>query len=152
MLVASRTWLQERGYRLIESRGPEAMDQGFDFYAGDLLSIRLTADRSQWFVEVRPGPDEPDAFGWEGWFTLEAWSDCLGVPVLFHDNRPKLTDDDRIEVLANSWWLQPQLDYLRDNLSEIEQASSREHIEEKRKRLSAAQRQLSASPPRKSGD
>lgn len=147
LLVASRTWLQQRGYRLIESRGPEGMEQGFDLYAGDRLGIRLSADRGQWFLDVRPGSGRPDALDWEGWFTLEAWSGCLGARVLFHDSRRRLTDADWVEVLANSWWLEPQLDYLRDHLGQIEDACSPDRIGATQDCLSADQRQLWAFPP-----
>lgn len=105
------------------------MDQGYDVHAGDLLGIRIIADRSQWLVELRPGPDAPDANGWEGWFSLEAWSSCLGSPMLFHDARPAITDEDRVEVLANSWWIEPQIAYLREHLSDIERACSPDRID-----------------------
>lgn len=147
MLVASRTWLGERGYRLIESSGPGGMEQGFDLYAGERLGIRLSADRGQWLVELHTGPGGPDAVGWEGWFNLEAWSQCLGGLVLFHDKRPALSDRDRAEVLANSWWLEPQLDYLRAHLDQIEARCLPETIEATRECLSGAQRELAASPP-----
>src|SRR4051794_24614624 len=73
---------------------PRRHEAGFDVYAGDQLGIRIVADRGQWFVEVHPGADGVSAVGWEGWFTLEAWSACLGEPVVFHDTRPTLTDED----------------------------------------------------------
>lgn len=129
LLLSSRGWLVERGYRLLETRGPEGMDSGFDLYTGGQLGIRVTADRGQWWIEAHPGPAHIDAFGWDGWFNLEAWSTCLGAPVLFHDTRPKLTDEDWAAVLTNSWWLEPQMDYLRDHLAEIEQACAPERLE-----------------------
>lgn len=141
------TWLGDRGYRLLESRGPEGMDQGFDLYAGDHVEIRIIADRSQWFIEVRPGTEAVDASGWEGWFNLEAWSTCLGAPATFHDTRPTLTDEDRTIVLANSWWLQPQLDFLRAHLSEIEDACQADRMRATLACLADAQRRLSAFPP-----
>jgi hypothetical protein len=147
LLMSARTWLRERGLRLVESRGPEGMDQGFDLYADNRLGTRIIADRSQWFVEVHPGAENLDAAGWRGWFGLEAWSTCLGSPVLFHDTRPTSTDKDWAAALANSWWLEPQLDYLRDHLAEIQQACSPAHVEATVACLSEAQRRLSAFPP-----
>jgi hypothetical protein len=145
-LVAARTWLDDRGLRLTESRGPEGMDQGFDVYAGDRLGLKILADRSQWFVEVRPGTEGIDAGASDEWFTLEAWSVCLGAPVLFHDPRPGRMED-WAAVLANSWWLEPQLDYLREHFDQIEGACSAEHVEATIACLSTAQRGLSAFPP-----
>ena len=66
LLVAALKWLRDRGYRLLDSRGPEGMEQGFDVYAGEQLGIRIVADRGQWFLEVHPGADGRDAVGWEG--------------------------------------------------------------------------------------
>jgi hypothetical protein len=126
LLVFARAWLGERGYLLIDSRGPEGMEQGFNVYLGDRLGIRMVVDRGSWDVEVHPGPQGVDVFHWQRWFNMEAWSVCLGEPVLFHDPRPTLTDDDWYVVLANSWRLQPQLDYLRDHLSAIEGACAPE--------------------------
>jgi hypothetical protein len=147
LLVAARTWLRDRGYRLLDSRGPEGMEQGFDVYAGDGLGLRIIADRGQWFVEVHPGADGIDAAGWEGWSTLEAWSTCLGEPVTFHDTRPTFTDEDRAAVLANSWWLQPQLDYVQDHLTQIERACQPDRVEATLRCLGDAQRRQSAFPP-----
>jgi hypothetical protein len=61
LLVAARKWLRDRGYRLLDSRGPEDMEQGFDVYAGEQLGIRIVADRA---VDgrtdgFRPYPTEP---------------------------------------------------------------------------------------------
>lgn len=95
------------------------MDQGGDSYANDWLGIRVVADRSQWYVEVHPETDGIDAGGWKGWFSLEAWSACLGQPTLFHDPRPKLTDQDWVAVIENSWRLEPQLGYLREHLDDF---------------------------------
>jgi hypothetical protein len=148
LLVAARTWLRGSGFRLLDSRGPEGMDQGFDVYADNRVGIRIMADRSQWFVEIHPGAEGIDAVGSQGWFTLEAWSTCLGTTVLFHDNTPTLTDLDWATVLANSWWLEPQLDYLRDHLAQIQDACSPESVEATGVCLSEAQRALSAFPPR----
>lgn len=147
LVVAARKWLRDRGYRLLDSRGPEGMEQGFDVYDGGQLGIRIVADRGQWFLEVHPGVDGVDAGGWEGWFNLEAWSTCLGETVAFHDTRPTLTDEDWAAVLANSWWLQPQLDYLKDHLTEIEGACQPDRIEEALSCLASAQRRQSAFPP-----
>jgi hypothetical protein len=124
------------------------MDQGFNVYADDRLGIRITADRGQWFVEVHPGAEKVDVVGSKDWFTLEAWSSCLGTPVLFHDARPTLTGDDWAIVLANSWWLEPQLDYLRDHLARIQQACSPERVEATGVCLSEAKRAPSAFPSR----
>lgn len=146
LLVDARTWLRDRGQRLLDSRGPEGMDQGFDVYTGDRLGIRIIADRSQWFVEVRPEAEAVVAVGWEGWFNLEAWDTCLGAPATFHDTRPTLTDEDWATVLANSWWLQPQLDYLRDHLAEIELACHPDRVKGTLACLLEAQRRLSAFP------
>lgn len=147
LLVAARTWLRDRGNRLLDSRGPEGMEQGFDVYSGDQLGIRIVADRGQWFLEVHPGADGLDAAGWEGWFTLEAWSACLGEPLAFHDTRATFTDEDRAAVLANSWWLQPQLDYLQDHLTEIERACQPDRVEATLMCLGDAQQRQSAFPP-----
>ena len=149
LLLAARTWLGERGLRLLDSRGPEGMDQGFDVYADDRLGIRIIADRSQWFVEVHPGNETIDAGGRKHWFSLEVWSNCLGAPVFFHDARPTLTDQDWAAVLANSWWLEPQLDYLRQNFDQIEQACSPELVEATIACLKATQPGLSAFPPKR---
>ena len=104
LLIAARTWLGDAGYELVDSRGPEGMDQGLDAYTGTLVGIMLWADRSQWFVDIRPLAHSGD------WFNLESWSICLGAPVVFHDTRPRQSQQDWLEVLENSWWLQPQLD------------------------------------------
>ena len=129
LLVAAREWLSARRYRLIDSRGPEGMDQGFDVYVGDRVGIRLVADRGSWDVEVYPGTDGVQASGWRRWFNMEAWSACLGEPVLFHDPRPPSTDEDWAEVLAHSWRLEPQLAYLRESLPAIEAACAPERID-----------------------
>jgi hypothetical protein len=147
LLVAAGQWLRDRGYRLLDSRGPEGMEQGFDVYAGNQLGIRIVVDRGQWVVEVHPGADGVTAVGWEGWFTLEAWSACLGEPVVFHDTRPTLTDEDWAAVLANSWWLQPQLDFLQGHLIEIERACQADRVEATLRCLGDAQRRQSAFPP-----
>jgi hypothetical protein len=102
LLLTSRSWLIERGYRLADTRGPEQMDSGFDVYRGNQLVIRIIADRSQWFVEAHPRPEMVDPSDENGWFTLEAWSTCLVAPALFRDTRPTLTDEAWAAVLANS--------------------------------------------------
>lgn len=140
-LEGTQPWLRELGFRLIDSRGPEGMNQGFHVYAGERVAVRIIADRDQWFVEVRPDPHGADASGWKDWFTLEAWSECLGAPVLFH-----VESGDWPDRLANSWWLAPQLDYLRANLGAIEVASAAERLTATRSRLLAAQRHQSAFP------
>jgi hypothetical protein len=63
LLVVARKWLHDGGYRLLDSLGPEGMEQGFDIYGGDQLGIRIVADRGQWFVEVHPGADGVGATG-----------------------------------------------------------------------------------------
>jgi hypothetical protein len=137
-LEASRPWFLDRGYRLTDARGPEGMEQGLNAYEGVWLSIRLSADRGQWFVEISPGTGAPVASGSVGWYSLEAWSKCLGSPVLFHDTRPRSTEADWTEVVANSWWLEPQLNYLRDHLAEIERACSPERVDTTRECLISA--------------
>ena len=114
---------------------------------GTKLGIRIVVDRGQWFVEVHPGADGVSAVGWEGWFTLEAWSACLGEPVVLHDTRPTLTDEDWAAVLANSWWLQPQLDFLQGHLIEIDRACQADRVEATLRCLGDAQRRQSAFPP-----
>lgn len=120
LLLNTREWFDARGYALVETRGPEGMNQGFDVYVGKSVAIRIIADRGQWFIEVHPQTEGPDAARNDGWFSLEPWSTCLGSLMLFHDPSSAFTDADRVAVLANSWWLRPQLDFLRDHLEEIE--------------------------------
>lgn len=146
-LVSSRTWLVDYGLRLLESRGPEGMSQGFDAYIGDRFGLRIVADRGHWFVEVHPGIEDLAAGGWDGWFSLEAWSVCIGQPRLFHDSRPTLTDQDRVAVIESSWWLEPQLDFLREHLHDIQGACSAERVEGTLVCLRAAQRSGSAFHP-----
>jgi hypothetical protein len=141
--------LIENGYRLVDTRGPEQMDSGFNVYAGSQLVIRIIADRSQWFVEVHPRPEMVDTSDRNGWFNLEAWSTCLGAPASFRDTRPTLTDEDWAAVLTNSWWLEPQLEYLRDHLAQIEEACASKRVEATVACLSKARRALSAFPPRR---
>ena len=142
LLIAARDWLGEAGYELVESRGPEGMDQGMDAYVGAASSVRIVADRSQWFVDVRPSAEEVN------WFSLESWSVCLGAPVLFHDPRPTPTQEDWLTVLANSWWLRPQLDYLREHIQMIEAACQPTAVSETLRCLSEA-RVAAAAFPRK---
>jgi hypothetical protein len=108
-------WFEDRGYRLIDRQGPEGMDQGLHVFEGPKLGIRITADRSQWFVEIRPSVDPNLQDRDEAWFDLELWSICLGQPTLFH-----VPDGSVAEQLANSWTLQPQLDYLKEHIQQIE--------------------------------
>jgi hypothetical protein len=122
------------------------MDSGLELFAGGLLAIRVIADRGQWFVEARPGQEHVDAVGFDGWFNLEAWSTCLGAQSLFHDTRPTLMDDDWATVIANSWWLAPQMEYVREHLGEMEPACSAERVDETRVCLSRARRALSPFP------
>lgn len=143
LLEAALAWLGDVGYRLTDSRGPEGMNQGFHVYAGERVAVRVIADRGQWEVEVRPDPNGADAYSSGDWFSLEAWSVCLGAPILFH-----VQSDDWAYVSARSWRLAPQLEFLRANLEAIEAASSRERIFETRAALSLAQRDLSAFPPK----
>jgi hypothetical protein len=123
-LEATGDWLEERDYALAESRGPEAMSSGLHRYVRPQTSILITADRGQWFVDVQPDQDSDD------WFTLESWSACLGEAVSFHDRRPRLSDQDWLEVIANSWRLEPQVQYLRAHLDEIEAACEPARLEQ----------------------
>jgi hypothetical protein len=148
LLIESRLWLQSRGYRLFDSRGPEGMNQGFDAHAGTMCSIRITADRGQWFVEIRPGASHQSAKGSEHWFNLEVWSRCLGHPLLFHEDPTGTTDKEVGHSLNNSWWLEPQLRFLRDRLSEIESACSTEQLTSTIECLRTARRALSPFAPR----
>jgi hypothetical protein len=116
LLRSTREWLANRGYSLAETRGPEGLESGLDRYSGPHLSIMISADRGQWFLEIRP--NRIDA----AWANLESWSACLGEPTLFHDARPTTSDEAWAAVLANSWHLGPQLDYLRAHLDDIETA------------------------------
>src|SRR5687768_12504360 len=92
LLLAARTWIKAGGLRLVESRGPEGMDNGYDIYESDRLGLRIVADRGQWFVEVHPGVDGLHGAASQTWFTLEQWSSCVDAPVLFHDTRPARSD------------------------------------------------------------
>ena len=111
LLEAVALWLEGRGYQLAEERGPEGMNQGLKRFTGQLLVISIAADRGQWFVEAGPTAAMRS-------FTLEAWSALLGEPMLFHDNRPSLTDADWADRIASSWHLAPQVDYLRAHLDD----------------------------------
>jgi hypothetical protein len=141
LLVRSRGWFEERGYRLTDSMGP-GMQQGLYLYSGERIAVRLTADRGQWLVEVRPGAAERGAVPSEDWFDVEAWSDCLGHLVLFHAREPAVTDADRAGALAASWLLEPQLDYLRTHLGDIEKSCSQDRRDAVRNCLVAAQHRL----------
>ena len=134
------------GYRLIASRGPEGMHQGYHVYVGDVAAIRVIADRGQWFVDVRPDPDRPEVSGWVGWFNLEAWGLCLGIEATFHSDSGRWP-----AILANSWRLAPQLDWLEAHLAEVQAAAAPERAGQTRLCLSEAQRALSAFPPRDGG-
>jgi hypothetical protein len=150
LLVEARGWLSDRGYRLIDSRGPEGMDQGFDVYVGKVIGIRIVADRSQWFVEVRPSAEAGDAFGYRDWFDLECWSTCLGSETLFHDpGKAVRAERNPYEAMANSWWLRPQLDYLRAHLGDIERACLPDVVEHTRSCLLDARRRNAPFPPRR---
>ena len=153
LLVEVRSWLSDRGYRLIDSRGPEGMDQGFDVYVGAAIGIRIIADRSQWFVEVHCSAGAVDAYGYRDWFNLECWSTCLGSEVIFHDPG-KAGSAERNPVtsamIANSWWLRPQLDYLRAQLGEIERACLPDVVEHTRACLLDAKRRHSPFSSRSS--
>lgn len=124
LLEATRDWLEERDYALAESRGPEAMSSGLHRYARQRTGIRITADRGLWFIDVQPGQDSDD------WFNLDSWSACLGERLSFHDQRPRLSDQDWLEVIANSWRLEPQVQYLRAHLDEIEAACEPARLEQ----------------------
>ena len=146
LLVRARTWLGERGYRLVDSRGPEGMEQGFDIYVGESLAIRIVADRGTWSVDVRPGRIEGDWFGYEGWFDLEEWSTCLRAPVVFHDTRQPVSDQDWVEVIESSWRLSPQLEYLRGHLATIEEACHPTRVEQTKACLEESERRRMPSP------
>ena len=133
----------------MESRGPIGMEQGLDMYAGDRIGLRIVADRGQWFIDVQPGKVKTNVGGSTGWFSLEAWSSCLGAPVLFHDGRPTDADGEWQAVLENSWQLEPQLKYLREHLDQIDAACSPEIVEATLACLLAIQRKLSAFPPKR---
>jgi hypothetical protein len=124
LLEATGDWLEERDYALAESRGPEAMSSGLHRYARPQTSILITADRGQWFIEVQPDQDSGD------WFNLENWSVCLGEAVSFHDMRPRFSDQDWLDGIANSWRLEPQVRYLRAHLDEIEAACEPARLEQ----------------------
>lgn len=143
LLEAAKAWMRDGGFQLIDRRGPEGMNQGFHVYAGEHIAVRMIADRDQWVLGVRPDPHRADAYDSRDWFNLEAWSVCLGVPVLFH-----VESEDPTEVFARSWRLAPQLDFLRANLESINAASAQKRVSETRARLVAAQSELSAFPPR----
>ena len=146
-LVAARPWLRERGYRLVETRGPEGMDQGFDIYRGPRLELSITADRSQWYVEIAPAPEGFDTPGTNS-FDLESWSACLGAPVLFHDTRPTDSEAAWLEVIQNSWWLEPQLDFLQSHLGEIERACEEGRVRATLDCLTAARDRTAPFPSR----
>lgn len=142
LLLATRSWLSERGYKLVETRGPQAMDQALDRYAGDYLALRIAAHRSQWFVEVKTAHD------WSDWHALKSWSACLGVPASFHD--PRLMTSEGSEKTPS--YLASQLDYLRDHLTEIEAACQPDRVEATLKCVSAAEFAATLSWLLKSGD
>jgi hypothetical protein len=66
--------------------------------------------------------------------------------MLFHDPSPAFTDADRVAVLANSWWLRPQLDYLRDHLDEIEAMCAPDRVADTVTCLVDAERALRRAP------
>lgn len=145
-LEEAQSWITAAGYRLVAARGPEGMRQGWHLYCGDCVAIRVVADRGQWFVDVRPDPDHPDVFSSKDWFSLEAWGACLGIAASFHADSDKWST-----ILASSWRLAPQLEWLEANLIAIESAAARERAAETRACLADAQRALSPFPPRKGG-
>ena len=103
--ISADDWLRSRGYALVERRGPEGMMQGLTRYHGASAEISIVADRGRWFVEVRP--DGAPA----GRYDFECWSFALGAPISLHTE-----DWDQ----WTSWQLAPQLEYLRNHLSQIE--------------------------------
>ena len=133
-LLSSRQWLIGRGYALAETRGPEGMESGLDRYDGRHLSIRIVADRGQWFVGIQS--TRTDA----GWQSLESWSACLGEPALFHVSRSSESDEAWATAMADSWHLSPQLDYLREHLDAIEAACHPHRVDISLDCLSAANR------------
>jgi hypothetical protein len=124
-------WLLERGYELVESRGPEGMAQGLRRYSGLTGDVLVVADRGQWFIDVRPSGAP------SGRYDFGVWSITLGAPVKFH------TDE---WALDTSWQLQPQLDYLRSHLAEIEAACLPERRVTTMEKLLKAQRATEAFP------
>jgi hypothetical protein len=133
-VVAMTDWFDERGYRLIHRQGPEGMDQGFHLFEGRHLGIRITADRSQWFVEIRLSEGPNPEHSREIWFDLELWSICLGQPTLFHVSEGSVPDQ-----LANSWTLRPQVDYLKNHIGHIEARVEGGRVSETAARLRKAQ-------------
>jgi hypothetical protein len=129
LLLATRSWLSERGYKLVETRAPEATDQALLRYAGDYLALRIAAYRGHWFVEVKTAHD------WSDWHTLKIWSACLGAHASFHD--PRLMTSKGSEKTLS--YLASQLDYLRDHLTEIEAACQPDRVETTLKCVSAAE-------------
>jgi hypothetical protein len=128
--MALGTWLPP--HRRPWSGGNEPRPQGF---TGRLLDILIVADRGQWFVEAGPTAANRS-------FTLEVWSACLDEPVLFLDNRPALTDADRLERIAKSWHLTPQVDYLRTHLDDMVAACDPASMTETISRLECARDRL----------
>ena len=106
--------LARRGYVIEEPwrRGP--MSSGTMSLANPVASVRMTADRGQWFIEIRPSN------GGLKWFDLEQWSACLGEPVLFHKTDRSLQTEDVAAALAASWHLPPQVSWLERHLDVIE--------------------------------
>ena len=140
LLEATASWLGRRDYQLAEERGPEGMNQGLKRFTGRHLDISIAADRGQWFVDAAPTEMSDSSF------TLEAWSACLGEPVLFHDNRPRRTDAEWTERIAGSWHLTPQIEYLQAHLSEMEAVCAPSVISETISRLESARDRLQRGP------
>jgi hypothetical protein len=148
LLRPTRRWLSMRGYKLVETRGPDALDQALgrygldvqtaafvgdqyrigDQYAGDHVALAIVAWGGHWFVQVKTAQDRSD------WYTLKSWSACLGAPASFYD--PRLMTNDESEQTPSD--LASQLDYLREHLTEIEAACQPDRVEATLKCVSAA--------------
>lgn len=137
LLRATRPWLVGRGYELVETRGPGAKGQALARYAGEHLALRIVAYHGNWSIEVKTAHD------WSDWHILEFWSDCLGAPASFHD--PRLMSSEGVAKTPS--YLAPQLDYLREHLTEIEAACQPDRVETTLKCVSDAQYNARLSRP-----
>lgn len=115
-LASLERTLAQRGYAVSGPWRPGPMASGETSMTGTVTDIRVTADRGQWFVMVRPKGVA------DGWFDLEVWSVCLGDPITFHADPRSPSTADIGESLAASWRLQPQIDWLSDHLEGMERA------------------------------
>src|ERR1700752_382695 len=130
LMESLRPWLEQRGNKLVETRGPERRFQGLVRYKTPTTELVISADRGQWFIEVAP-TDRPRSTR----FDFEVWSLALGdEPPFFPGPDPE-----------NAWQLPPQVAYLRANLGRIERAISA-LSDETIERLRAATRATAAFP------